>query len=104
MKQAVAILAFGATVASGPLVAQEVSESVKRTCRSVADQTARTIVSAQRARLDPAAQVRKVPDSWLEGVQAHMLLTASRVDYLSEQELASIGYSYCVERRPTDRR
>lgn len=104
MKLMVAIIAVGAAVAAAPAVAQEVGESVKRTCRSVADQTARTIVYAQRARLDPAAQVKKVADSWLEGVQAHMLLTASRVDYLSEQELASIGYSYCIERRPTDRR
>jgi hypothetical protein len=104
MNRAVGFLALGVTFAAAPALAQEVSESVKRTCRSVAEQTARTIVSAQRARLDPAAQVRKVPDTWLEGVQAHMLLTASRVDYLSEQELASIGYSYCVERRPTDRR
>jgi hypothetical protein len=104
MKLMIAIIAVGATVAAAPSAAQEVSDSVKRTCRSVADQTARTIVYAQRARLDPAAQVKKVADSWLEGVQAHMLLTASRVDYLSEQELASIGYSYCIERRPTDRR
>jgi len=44
-----------------------------------------------------------VADSWLEGVQNHMLLAASRADYLSEQELAAIGYSYCVERRPTSR-
>jgi hypothetical protein len=97
-------LALATALAATPSQGQEVSDSVKRTCRSVADQTARTIVYAQRARLDPAAQVKKVADSWLEGVQAHMLLTASRVDYLSEQELASIGYSYCVERRPTDRR
>jgi hypothetical protein len=90
-------------VASTPAPAQEVSESVKRTCRSMSEQTARTIAYANRANIDPATQVRKVPDSWLEGVQAHMLLAASRAPHLSEAELAALGYSYCVARRPTDR-
>ena len=93
------LLAFGC----GAVAAQEVSESVKRTCRSVSSQTARTIVYALRANIDPATQVKKVPDSWLEGVQAHMLLAASRAPHLSEDELAALGYSHCVARRPTDR-
>lgn len=88
---------------AGPAAAQEVSESVKRTCRSIADRTARTIAYAVRANIDPATQVRRVPDSWLEGVQAHMLLAASRAPHLSEEELAALGYSYCVSRRPADR-
>ncbi|APV49149.1 hypothetical protein BWI17_05325 [Betaproteobacteria bacterium GR16-43] len=90
-------------VPSGTVFAQEVSESVKRTCRSVADSTARSIVSAIRAKREPADAVRRVPDSWLEGVQAHMLLAASKASSLSEDDLAAIGYSYCVERRPTTR-
>jgi len=90
-------------VLPGVAAAQEVSESVKRTCRSVADRTARTIIYAQRASIDPATQVQRVPDSWLEGVQAHMLLAASRAPHLSEGELAALGYSYCVSRRPTGR-
>ena len=81
---------------------QEVSEGVKRACRATADSTARTIAYAKRARLDPASQVRKVADSWLEGVQTHMLLAASRAEHLTEQELSALGYSYCVERRPTN--
>lgn len=89
--------------AAGFVAAQEVSEGVKRTCRSVASQTARTIVYALRANIDPATQVQRVPDSWLEGVQAHMLLAASRAPHLSEGELAALGYDYCVSRRPTDR-
>ena len=56
-----------------------------------------------RAKIDPATQVKRVPDSWLEGVQTHMLLAASRAPHLSEEELAALGYSYCVSRRPTDR-
>ena len=86
-----------------PAAAQEVSASVKRTCRSVSEQTARTITYALRANIDPATQVKRVPDSWLEGVQAHMLLAASRAPHLSEGELAALGYSYCVARRPADR-
>ena len=87
----------------GTALAQEVSESVKRTCKSLADSTSRQIVAAIRAKRDPADAVRRVPDSWLEGVQAHMLLAASKASSLSEEELAAIGYSYCVERRPTTR-
>lgn len=81
---------------------QEVSEGVKRACRATADSTARTIAYAKRANLDPASQVRKVADSWLEGVQTHMLLAASRAEHLTEQELSALGYAYCVERRPTN--
>lgn len=86
-----------------PASAQEVSDSVKQTCRQFADANARAIVHAIRARQDPAAAVRRVANSWLEGVQNHMLLAASRAEHLTEQELAAIGYSYCVERRPTAR-
>ena len=96
-------LAAGALVACTGAAAQEVSDGVRRTCKSVAEQTARTIVYAIRANIDPATQVKRVPDSWLEGVQAHMLLAASRAPHLSEEELAALGYSHCVARRPAER-
>ena len=98
-----ALLASAALLGAAPAVAQEVSERVKQTCRSVSSQTARTIVYALRANVDPATQVKRVPDSWLEGVQAHMLLAASRAPHLSEEELAALGYSHCVARRPSER-
>ena len=97
------LLAAVAVLGIGSVAAQEVSEDVKRTCRSMSSQTARTIAYALRSNIDPAIQVKRVPDSWLEGVQAHMLLAASRAPHLSEEELAARGYSYCVSRRPTDR-
>lgn len=87
----------------GPAVAQQVSEDVKRTCKSFTSSQAPSIVAAVKAKRDPASAVRRVADSWLEGVQNHMLLAASKADTLSEQELASLGYSYCVERRPAGR-
>jgi hypothetical protein len=92
-----------ALLGPGGAGAQEVSDNVKRTCRSVSEQTARTIVYAIRARIDPATQVKRVPDSWLEGVQTHMLLAASQAPHLSEEELAALGYSHCVARRPAGR-
>jgi hypothetical protein len=98
----VIVVAVAGILVGMPVQAQEVSETVKRACRSTADSTARTIANAKRAKLDPASQVRKVADSWLEGVQTHMLLAASRAEHLTEQELAALGYSYCVERRPTN--
>jgi leucyl-tRNA synthetase len=104
MKLRTALLAVLAVSGMDPIAAQEVNENVKRTCRSVSSQTARTIVYALRSNIDPATQVKKVPDSWLEGVQAHMLLSASRAPHLSEEELAALGYSYCVSRRPSESR
>jgi hypothetical protein len=104
MKSLPMILAVAAVFFGGSAAAQEVSDNIKRTCRSVSSQTARTIAYAVRSNIDPATQVKKVADSWLEGVQTHMLLAASRAPHLSEEELAALGYSYCVERRPADRR
>jgi len=101
MKRAL-MVGIGLAVTTGAADAQEVSESVKRACRATAEQTARAIAYAKRANLDPASQVKRVADSWLEGVQTHMLLAASRAERLSEEELAALGYSYCVERRPTN--
>lgn len=89
---------------SGPAMAQEASESIQSVCRQFADSVARTIKDAQRYKVDPATRVRRVSESWLEGVQNHMLLAAARAEYLTESELALTGYSYCIERRPTDRR
>jgi hypothetical protein len=83
MRVSAAFVGVFVAVASGAVAAQEVSDSVKRTCRSVAAQTARTIVYALRTNIDPATQVKRVPDSWLEGVQAHMLLAASRAPHLT---------------------
>ena len=103
MRIPAALVASATLLAAAPALSQEVSDSVKQTCRSVSSQTARTIDYALRANIDPATQVRRVPDSWLEGVQAHMLLAASRAPHLSEEELAALGYSYCVSRRPADR-
>lgn len=104
MKAIPMTLVVAALLASASASAQEVSDNVKRTCRAVSSQTARTIAYAVRSRIDPATQVSRVADSWLEGVQTHMLLAASRAPHLSEEELAALGYSYCVERRPSDRR
>ena len=96
------VLLFPLCLACGPASAQEASQNVMRTCRATSAQTARTIAYATRSKIDPATQVKRVADSWLEGVQNHMLLAASRAPHLSEEELAALGYSYCVERRPAN--
>ena len=103
MKTIIQGVLVAALAAAGTVSAQEVSDSVKRTCRSFAESNARSIVAAIKAKRDPGTSVRRVADNWLEGVQNHMLMAASRADYLSEDELTSIGYAYCVERRPTGR-
>jgi hypothetical protein len=85
------------------VIAQEASDSVKRTCRQFTDSTARIIKDAQKRKIDPASRLRKTAEVWLDGVQNHMLTAAERAEYLTETELAAAGYSYCVERRPADR-
>jgi hypothetical protein len=84
MKVPATLLVAITLLGAGTAPARKVSESVKRTCRGFSAQTARTIFHALRANFDPATEVKKVPDSWLEGLQAHMLLSASRAPHLSE--------------------
>ncbi len=98
------ILLLVALFACPGVLADEASDAVKRTCRQFAESNARTIADAMRYKVDPSTRVRQVAESWLEGVQNHMLLAASKADYLSERELAALGYSYCIERRPDDKR
>ena len=87
-------------VAAMPAYPQEASQDVQSACRKVASYYARAIAQAKRANVDPASTVKRVAESWAESVLNHMLFAASRSDSLSEAELSSLGYSYCVERRP----
>ena len=42
----------------------------------------------------------KPSDNWGEQVAMYMIQAANRSDSLTQGELASLGYAYCVERRP----
>jgi hypothetical protein len=97
------VAAAGLAAALGPdaAMAQAASEEVKRACRSTTNQVARTIEAAKRSGTkDLERGVTKPSDNWGSQVAMYMIQAANRSDSLSESELASLGYAYCVERRP----
>jgi len=97
----VAAAALAATLGPDTALAQAASEEVKRACRSTANQVASMIESAKRRGLkDLESGVSKPSDNWGEQVAMYMIQAANRSDSLSQSELASLGYAYCVERRP----
>lgn len=101
LKILLAAAAFAAAVAPGAAQAQAASEEVKRSCRSTADRIASMIESLKRRGVrDLESGVHKPSDNWGEQVATYMIQAASRSDSLSQSELASLGYAYCVERRP----
>lgn len=104
MKKALAGLAVVVTVLGmGQALAQQASEEVKRECRNTANTVARMIENAKRQGLkDLERGVTKPSSNWGEQVAMYMIQSASRSDSLSESELASLGYSYCVARRPVN--
>jgi hypothetical protein len=103
LKALIAAAALATTLAPGAAMAQAASEEVKRTCRGVATQIASMIENAKRRGLKDLEQgVSKPSTDWGEQVALYMIQSANRSDSLSESELASLGYSYCVARRPRD--
>ena len=97
------VAAAGLVAALGPgtAMAQAASEEVKRVCRATTNQVASMIESAKRRGLkDLESGVTKPSDNWGEQVAMYMIQAANRSDSLSQSELASLGYAYCVERRP----
>jgi hypothetical protein len=97
----VATAGLFATLGPGTAMAQAASEEVKRACRATTNQVASMIESAkQRGLKDLESGVSKPSDNWGEQVAMYMIQAANRSDSLSQSELASLGYAYCVERRP----
>lgn len=97
----VAVAGLVATLAPETAMAQAASEEVKRVCRATTNQVASMIESAKRRGLkDLESGVSKPSDNWGEQVAMYMIQAANRSDSLSQSELASLGFAYCVERRP----
>jgi hypothetical protein len=103
MKTLAATAALLAALGPEAANAQAASEQVKRACRQTADNVAQTIEHAKRSGVkDLEAAIRKPSESWAGQVATYMIQAANRTESLSEAELASLGYAYCVERRPRD--
>lgn len=102
-KTLVAAAALLAVAGPVTVLAQAASEEVKRSCRATANQVASMIENAkQRGLKDLEHGVSKPSSNWGEQVALYMIQAANRTDSLSQGELASLGYAYCVERRPRD--
>ncbi len=97
------VAAAGLVAALGPgaAQAQQASDQVKQACRQTANSVAGLIQSAkQRGVKDLEAGITKPSGDWPSQVATYMIQAANRSDSLSQGELASLGYAYCVERRP----
>ena len=91
-------------VATGlPASAQEASDQVKKMCRDTAAQIARMYMDAKaRGVKDLEQGVYRASTTWAEQVAHYMAQAANRSDSLTESELAALGASFCVQRRPTE--
>src|SRR5262245_48373685 len=84
--------------------AQAASEDVKKQCQAAANDIAKTYMAAKKRGVkDMESGVYKPSTNWAEQVAHYMAQAMSRSDSLSEKELATLGATYCVERRPTGR-
>ena len=105
MKKSITALvaATGLVAISGPAFGQAASDQVQRQCRRLADNYARSLMAAKKAKVkDLEASITRPSQSWQEAVAHYMAQAANRSDTMTESELASLGTSYCVSRRPTD--
>ena len=101
MKTLAATAALLAALGPETAMAQAATEQVKRACRQTANSVASLIESAKRRGVRDLEQgVTKPSDNWGGQVATYMIQAANRSESLSESELSSLGYAYCVERRP----
>jgi hypothetical protein len=91
-----------------PSMAQNSSESTRTLCRNLTIKMAALITKAQQERVDPRTLDNKVLhdspiglDVWFADVRDYMFHSASDAPSLTAQELANLGYTNCIERRPT---
>lgn len=80
------------------LQAQEVSDAVKRECRAAAERWAETIFDMKRR--DRELILLRPSENWGEQVRNFMVETAKKSPSLTQHELSTLGFSYCIERRP----
>jgi len=103
IKTLLGMLAAAVMLGSGSLHAQEASDAVKRECRDTASSIARLIADYKsRGGKDLENGIRRPSTGWGEQVAVYMIQIASRSDSISQSELTTAGYAYCVERRPAE--
>jgi hypothetical protein len=83
------------------VAAQQASEEVQKTCREVARQIASIYMDAKKRGVkDLESGIYRPSSDWASQVAHYMAQAISRSDSLTEGELATVGATYCIERRP----
>ena len=98
---------FGGTVAMvlafipAQAAAQQASAEVQKACRDAANQIARLYMDAKKRGVkDLESGIYRPSCDWAGQVAHYMAQAVSRSDSLTEKELATVGATYCIERRP----
>jgi hypothetical protein len=94
----IVLLSVTSILVSGSVKANEVSDVVRRECRAVADNVAKIIFDARDRGVEYT--VNRPSADWGEQVRHFMVHSAKESKKLTQQELATAGFTYCVERRP----
>jgi hypothetical protein len=86
----------------GEVPAQQASAEVQKACRDVAGQISRVFMDAKKRGVkDFESGIYRPSSNWAEQVAHYMAQALSRSDSLTEKELATLGATYCIERRPS---
>lgn len=81
--------------------AQQASADVQKACRDTANQIARIYMDAKKRGVkDFESGIYRPSTDWGSQVAHYMAQAVSRSDSLTEKELATVGATYCIERRP----
>jgi hypothetical protein len=97
MHGVVALLVLGVAAQAN---AQQASEQAQKACRDLTNKTAKLAVEARQKGIRAVEIVDRPAESWIGGVQNHIFHAAERSPSSTQRELATIGYAYCIERRP----
>ena len=93
-----ALMAVAFVLGSGSLSAQQASDKAMRVCREVTDDYAKKIIDARLRNLEYT--VKRASENWIQQVGNHMIQTAKEFPKLTQEEIATAGFTYCIARRP----
>lgn len=94
----IVLLAVTSILELGNVQAQQASEKAIRVCREVTDNYAKKIFDARQRNLE--FTVKRTSENWIEQVGNNMIQTAKEFPNLTQQEIATAGFTYCIARRP----
>ena len=102
MRKAISIvlLAVASILVPAIMQAQEVSDKVKRECGAAANYWAEAIFDMKRRNKEFI--LHRPSENWGEQVRNFMVESAKKSNSLTQHELYTAGFAYCIERRPRE--